>query len=160
MIFLLSIIEKPRNDDCLKSMDNLQSGTKKEGFHNRNVTCGILKDTVSVITQKLPQKFHEKYNTTVVKPSTKPIGKVAPFSETRNKFPSKDVGFDTSKPKKTTLGLRVRSFAVDPAKVWAEKKGVSSLASIDSPVERQEGNLSNIQYEKVILMPKALIPNR
>ena len=141
-------------------MDNLQSGKNQDGFNNSNVTSAIPKANVSVINQILPQKDHEKHNSTVVKSSTKPIGKVAPFSETRNKFPSKDVSFDVSKPKKTTLGLRVRSFAVDPAKVWAEKKGVSSLPAIDSPVEREEGNLSNIQYEKVILMPKALIPNR
>ena len=141
-------------------MDKLQSGVKHDGLNNSNVTSGISKANISVINQILPQKDHEKHNASVVKPSTKPIGKVAPFSETRNKFTSKDVSFDVSKPKKTTLGLRVRSFAVDPAKVWAQKKGVSSLSSLDSPVESQEGNLSNIQYEKVVLMPKALIPNR
>ena len=141
-------------------MDNLQSGVNQNDFNDSNVTCGISKANVSVINQILPQKDHKKHNSTVVTSSTKPIGKVAPFSETKNKFPSKIGRFDTSKPKKTTLGLRVRSFAVDPAKVWAEKKRVSSLSSLESSVKSQDGNLSNIQYEKVVLMPRALIPNR
>ena len=117
---------------------------KKEGTpDDANILHLRTKDNRSVINTKLPHERVGKDAKLVVKSRTKPIGKVAPFAETRNNLASTDINSETSK--RPNL-IRVRSFALDPAKVWAEKKDdrrshVSKATSIDHQ------NLLNIRNE-------------
>ena len=139
-------------------MDKPKPDKGLESSENANMISEVSKPIKSVISNKLPRTNHEKETNSFSKPSTKPIGKVAPFSETRNKFPPIDGNSDTSKPIK---GLRVRSFAVDPAKVWAEKHGVKDLASTNAPQQSRAGEkILIMRNERFIVMPKPLIQNR
>ena len=139
-------------------MDEPKPHKRLESFEKANMISDVSKPIKSVISNKLPRTNDEKETNIFCKPSTKPIGKVAPFSETRNKFPTNDVNSDTSKPIK---GLRVRSFAVDPAKVWAEKQGVKDLASTNAPQQSRAGEkILIMRNERFIVMPKPLIQNR
>ena len=139
-------------------MDKPKPDKRLESSEKANIVSNMSKPIKSVISNKLPRTNHEKETNSFSKPSTKPIGKVAPFSETRNKFPAIDVNSDTSKPIK---GLRVRSFAVDPAKVWAEKQGVKDLASTNAQQQSRAGEkILIMRNERFIVMPKPLIQNR
>ena len=139
-------------------MDKPKPDKGKESSGKTNMISEVSKPIESVISNNLPRSSHEKETNSFCKPSTKPIGMVAPFSETRNKFPTNDVNSDTSKRIK---GLRVRSFAVDPAKVWAEKRSVKDLASTNAPQQSRAGEkILIMRNERFIVMPKPLVQNR
>ena len=139
-------------------MDGPKPEKRQESFEKANMISEVSKPIKSVISNKLPRRNHEKETNSFSKPCTKPIGMVAPFSETRNKFPTNDVNSDTSKRIK---GLRVRSFAVDPAKVWAEKRSVKDLASTNAPQQSRAGEkILIMRNERFIVMPKPLVQNR
>ena len=159
--FVISLIKIPignkRNVYPKGTVDNSEKDKKQVSFENANKIFEMHKGAPSVIKNKLLHYNHEKDPNPATKPSTKPIGKVAPFSITRNKTLDEDGLSDTSK---TMKGLRVRSFAVDPVKVWAQKQGVSNCISKTVPNKSQSGCSLDFRNEKFIIMPKPLIENR